>query len=112
MQLKTWFVVALVCAATSLYALQALPRCTSVEPDTAKVGDTVSVKGENLDKKSSGQLFLTNGNKDTKVVITEQSDSEIKFKVPQIKPGRYHLSILTANGASIIEQPVVLTIEE
>jgi len=112
MQIRTWFVAALVCAGTALYALQALPRCTSVDPDTAKVGDTVSAKGENLDKKSSGQLFLTDGNKDTKVIITEQSDAEIKFKVPQVKPGRYHLSILTANGASIIEQPVVLTIEE
>jgi hypothetical protein len=43
--------------------------------------------------------------------MAEQSDSEIKFKVPQIKPGRYHLAILTANKASIIEQPVVLTVE-
>jgi len=110
--MKTWLIAALVCAAVALYALQALPRCTSLDPDTAKVGDIVSVKGENLDKKSAGQLFLTDGNKDTKVVITEQTDAEIKFKVPQIKPGRYHLSILTSNGASIIDQPVVLTIEE
>jgi len=97
--------------AVALYAFQALPRCTSLDPDTAKVGDVVSVKGENLDKKSSADLYLTDGSKDTKAAISEQSETEIKFKVPQIKPGRYHLAILTANKASIIEQPVVLTIE-
>jgi hypothetical protein len=97
--------------AVALYAFQALPRCNSVDPDTAKVGDVVSVKGENLDKKSSADLYLTDGSKDTKAAISEQSETEIKFKVPQIKPGRYHLAILTANKASIIEQPVVLTIE-
>ncbi len=109
--MKTWFVFALVCMAVALYALQALPRCTSLEPDTGKSGDVISVKGENLDKKSTADLFLTDGSKDTKVAIAEQSETEIKFKVPQVKPGRYHLAILTANKASIIEQPVVLTVE-
>jgi hypothetical protein len=74
-------------------------------------GDVVSAKGENLDKKSAADVYLTDGSKDTKAAISEQSETEIKFKVPQIKPGRYHLAILTANKASIIEQPVVLTIE-
>ena len=109
--MRTWLVVTLLCMAVALYAFQALPRCTSVDPDTAKVGDVVSVKGENLDKKNSADVYLTDGTKDTKVSVSEQSESEIKFKVPQIKPGRYHVAILTANKASIIEQPVVLTIE-
>lgn len=109
--MRIWLVVTLLCIAVALYAFQALPRCTSVDPDTAKVGDVISVKGENLDKKSSADVYLTDGSKDTKAAISEQSESEIKFKVPQIKPGRYHLAILTANKASIIEQPVVLTIE-
>jgi IPT/TIG domain len=108
--MKTWFVVALVCMVVALYA-QGLPRCATLEPDTGKTGDMISVKGENLDKKSTGDLFLTDGSKDTKVSIAEQSETEIKFKIPQIKPGRYHLAILTANKASIIEQPVVLTVE-
>jgi hypothetical protein len=111
MRMRTWLVATLLCMAVALYAFQALPRCTSVDPDTAKVGDVVSVKGENLDKKNSADLYLTDGSKDTKAAISEQSETEIKFKVPQIKPGRYHLAILTANKASIIEQPVVLTIE-
>lgn len=109
--MKTWLVVTLLCTAVALVAFQAMPRCTTVEPDTGKVGDLISTKGENLDKKSTGELYLTDGSKDTKVAIAEQSETEIKFKVPQIKPGRYHLLILTANKASMIEQPVVLTVE-
>ena len=111
MHTKTWLFAVLACTAIVLYAQAALPRCTTVEPDTAKVGDSISVKGENLDKKSAGEVFLTDGAKDTKVVLEAQSATEIKFKVPQIKPGRYHLAILTANKASMIEQPVVLTVE-
>ena len=109
--MRTWLVVTLLCMAVALYAFQALPRCTTLEPDTGKVGDVISLKGENLDKKSSADVYLTDGSKDIKVPISEQSETEIKFKVPQIKPGRYHVAILTANKASIIDQPVVLTIE-
>jgi hypothetical protein len=31
--------------------------------------------------------------------------------VPAVKPGRYHLAVLTAKKDSLIEQPVVLTVE-
>jgi len=109
--MKTWLVVTLLCMAVALVAFQALPRCTTLEPDTGKVGDEISLKGENLDKKSAADVYLTAGSKDVKVPISQQSESEIKFKVPQLKPGRYHVAILTANKASIIDQPVVLTVE-
>ncbi|HTA69510.1 MAG TPA: IPT/TIG domain-containing protein, partial [Bryobacteraceae bacterium] len=82
-----------------------------VDPDTGKVGDMIAVKGENLNKTTISDVYLTDGSKDTKAVISEQTDTQIKFKVPEIKPGRYHLAMLTANGASMIEQPVVLTVE-
>lgn len=108
--MKLWSAAILACIAVGLYA-QTLPRCTSVEPDTGKIGDVISAKGENLDKKNAGDVFLTDGSKDTKVAIAEQTGTELKFKIPQIKPGRYHLAILTANKASIIEQPVVVTVE-
>jgi hypothetical protein len=111
MRMRTWLFVTLLCMAVVLYAFQALPRCTSIEPDTGKVGDEISVKGENLSKKNCADVYLSDASKDIKVAVSEQSETEIKFKVPQIKPGRYHVSILTANKASIIEQPVVLTIE-
>lgn len=109
--MRTWLVAGLMSMALALYAFQALPRCTSVEPDTGKKGDTISAKGENLGKSGMAEMYLTDGQKDTKVEISGQSDTEIKFKVPEIKAGRYHLLILSANRASLIEQPVVLTVE-
>jgi hypothetical protein len=96
----------------ALVAFQGFPKVTTVEPDSGKVGDVVSAKGENLDKASIGELYLTDGKNDTKVPIAEQSSTEIKFKVPEkVKSGRYHLLVLTANKASMIEQPVVFTVE-
>jgi len=109
--MRTWLIAGLVGFAIVLCAYQAFPRCTSVEPDTAKSGDSISAKGENLGKSSIAELYLTDGQKDFRVAIAEQSDTELKFKVPQVKAGRYHLAILTANRASMIEQPVVLTVE-
>jgi len=103
--------IALVLSA-ALVAFDGFPKVTSVEPDTGKGGDAVSAKGENLDKSSIGELYLTDGKNDTKVAIQEQSGTEIKFTVPaSIKAGRYHLMVLTANKASMIEQPVVFTVE-
>ena len=109
--MKTWLMAGLLALAISLYAFQALPRCTSVEPDTAKPGATVSVKGENLNKTSIAEVYITDGKNDTKVTVSEQTDAEIKFPVPQIMPGRYHLATLTANRQRMIDQPVVLTVE-
>ena len=109
--MKTWLIAGLIAWAMALGAFQALPRCTAMDPDTGKVGDTIAVKGENLNKASISGVYLTDGSKDIKATISEQTDTQIKFKVPEIKPGRYHLAMLTANGASMIEQPVVLTVE-
>ena len=109
--MKTWLVAGLIALAMVLGAFQSLPRCTGMDPDTGKAGDTITVKGENLDKANISEVYLTDGTKDTKAAISEQTGTQIKFKVPEIKPGRYHLAMLTANRASMIEQPVVLTVE-
>ncbi len=96
--------------ATAL-AFDGFSKLVSVEPDTGKVGDSVSAKGENLDKSKIGELYLTDGKNDVKAKITEQSESEIKFTVPKIEAGRYRLMLLTAKKDSMIEQPVVFTVE-
>lgn len=109
--MRTWLFVGLLCVAVALFAFQATPHCTTVDPDSGKKGDTITAKGENLGKSGIAELYLTDGQKDTKVTISDQSDTEVKFTVPEIKAGRYHLLVLTANKASLIEQPVVLTVE-
>jgi hypothetical protein len=110
--MQTCFVIGLLMAsAAAMAGFQGTPRCSAVDPDTAKAGDTVNATCENGDKTGGAELYLTDGKVDTKVAVMEQSADKIKFQVPRIKPGRYHLAFLTANKASIIEQPVVLTVE-
>jgi len=109
--MRTWFIVGLLSVAVAVFAFQSMPRFTTVDPDTGKKGDTITAKGENVGKSGIGELYLTDGQKDTKVDISNQSDTEVKFTIPEIKAGRYHLLVLTANKASLIEQPVVVTVE-
>lgn len=110
--MRTCFVVGLLLAsAAAMPGFQGMPRCSAIDPDTAKTGDAVSVTCQNADKTSVADLYLTDGKNDTKVAIMDRTGDQIKFQVPTIKPGRYHLAFLTANKASMIEQPIVLTVE-
>jgi len=109
--MRIWLAAGLIAMVIALGAFQALPVCNSVDPDSGKKGGTITAKGENLGKSGVGELYLTDGQKDTKAAIASESDTEIKFTIPDIKPGRYRLLILTANKASFIEQPVVVTVE-
>jgi hypothetical protein len=109
--MKAWLIALLPMSAAVLAAFQGFPRCTAVDPDTAKTGDTVSISCENADKTKVADVYLTDGKDDTKVAVMERTEDKIKFQVPSIKPGRYHVALLTANKASMIEQPVVLTVE-
>ncbi len=110
--MRTCFVVVLVLAtAAAMAGFQGMPRCSAVDPDTAKSGDAVSITCENADKITAADLYLTDGKTDTKATIMDKTGTQIKFQVPKIKPGRYHVAFLTANKASIIEMPVVLTVE-
>jgi hypothetical protein len=100
-------------AAIALYAQQAMPRMTGIEPDSAKAGDLLTVSGEHLDKGEVVELYLTDGKKDTKVQMTEQGPTAIKFKVPdKATAGRFALMVLTGGKEpKLIEQPVKVTIE-
>ena len=109
--MKTWLIALLPISAAALLAFQGMPRCTAVDPDTAKTGDTVNITCEHVDKSTVADLYLTDGKDDTKVPVMEHDADKIKFTVPKIKPGRYHIAFLTANKASMIEQPVVLNVE-
>lgn len=99
-------------AAAAAWGFQGSPSVTTVDPDTAKPGDTVSAKGTNLSKAHVAEAYLTDDKNDTKLEVVSQTDDEIKFKVPKLAPGRYHFEVLTANRASLIEEPVILTIPE
>ncbi len=97
---------------TAVWAFQEAPLIQTVEPDTAKAGVVVVAKGMNLDKNKVCELYLTDEKKDTQVKMTEQTATELKFTVPHMLPGKYHLMVMTANRSQMIEQPVVLMVEE
>jgi hypothetical protein len=110
--MHTCFVVGLLLAsAAAMAGFEGMPRCSAVDPDTAKSGDKVNATCQNADKTTFAELYLTDGKNDVKVVIMDQAGEKITFQVPKIKNGRYHLMFLTPNKASMVEQPVVLTVE-
>lgn len=84
----------------------------SVDPPNGKAGDVIAASGENLRKDAVAKLYLTDGKNDIEVTITEQSDTEIKFRIPAKAGGSLALMTLT-NGKEpkLIEQPVRVRIE-
>ena len=81
--MKLSFVLALLFAAcVPTFAQQAMPRMTTVEPQNGKAGDVIAVSGENLQKDTVAKVYLTDDKNDIEVTITEQSEKEIKFKIP------------------------------
>lgn len=98
----------------SLSAQAVFPRMVSVEPTTTKPGGEVTVHGENLDKANVAEVYLTDGQNDTKVEVLEQTSSTVKIRVPAtMKAGRFGLVVLTVSKPQrLIEQPVKLTVAE
>jgi len=90
----------------------AVPRVTSVEPEFVAPGGSAVAKGADLGKTSVAKLYITVGGSDVQVKITEQSDEEIKFELPDSTGmKRYRLMVLTAGvGAAYMEQPVAIEV--
>ena len=103
----------LLLAAGALYAQQAMPRMTAVDPETGKAGDVLTITGENLDKGQVVEVYLTDGKKDTKLQVTDQAPTTIKCKIPdKVTAGRFALAVLTGGKEpKFIEQPVKVNIE-
>ncbi len=104
----------LVAACLAAYGQQPMPRMTTVEPGNGKIGDVITVAGENLQKDQVTKVYLTDGTNDIQVEVTEQAATALKFKIPaKAKEGRFALMLLTAGkDGKLIEQPVKLTVEQ
>jgi hypothetical protein len=103
-----------VAAAPPLVAQETIPRCSTVEPMSGKVGTEIVITGENLGKETVAELYLTDGKNDIKIAMTEQTATSIKSKIPPAAHVgvRYRLMILTrGKEPKLIEQPVKVTIE-
>jgi uncharacterized protein YqfA (UPF0365 family) len=102
-------------AGLAAFAQQSMPRMNTVDPGSGKAGDEITVAGENLEKAQVAKLYLTDGKNDVLVdLITEQTPTSIKFKIPaKATAGRFALMLLTTGKEpKLIEQPVKLTVEQ
>jgi hypothetical protein len=110
--MKLSFLLALVTAAFALFAQEAMPRMTSVEPYSGKVGDVVTISGENLDKANVDKVFLIDDKNDLPCEVTEQTATAIKVKIPAKATGRMAFMIRTSGKEpKEIVQPVKVTVE-
>ncbi len=85
-------------------------RITAVDPTSGKVNDTVTVTGDSLGKGVVSGVFLSDDTNDHKATIVDQEAGKIVFKVPQVKPGDYNVSIQVGN--SLLIQPVRFTVQD
>jgi hypothetical protein len=111
----TFFVLAAIILLTSLpvwcgdeIEAAGVPVMREVVPSTATPGTVVLVNGEHLDRLHVAEVYITRGSLDTKVNVTAQSNTVLKFKVPDgTEPGRYGITVLTATKVPmLLDQPV------
>ena len=91
----------------------AVPIIKTVAPDTAKAGDVLTASGSHLDQTALAKLFVIQGEKTIEVTITNETESDVSFKVPaNLAPGRYQLMVLTrAAIPQYLEEPVFFTVQ-
>ena len=104
------FVAVLVPFAPRTFPQSTMPHIATVDPASAKVNDTVTLTGTNLGKASVAGIFLSDDKSDYKATLVDQAAEKIVFKVPQVKPGGYNLSV--QSGTQILILPVRFTVEE
>jgi hypothetical protein len=89
------------------------PLMRIVEPSVAKIGMEITVTGQNLGKECVAEVYMTQGKASYKVEVIEQTQTELKFKVPaNVPPAAYRLTVLMKGAVPLlIEEPVRLIIE-
>ena len=104
---------ALVAACLGAYAQQPAPNVDSVSPTNGKIGVEVTATGQNLQKEVVAKLYLTDGEHDLVVEVTQQTATSIKFKIPAKATGRMSLMVLTADkDPKLMQLPVKVTIDD
>jgi TonB family protein len=90
------------------------PQAESLEPRIGKAGTVLNIKGRSLSKSTVDEVYLTDHRFDMKVKVLEQSDTELKIRVPPfVKPGRLQLLLLTSGKNPVfLEQPFYVQIDD
>jgi hypothetical protein len=97
-----WLFLAAMILLAQFALAQGKPQVTTVDPASGKVNDSVTLTGENLGKESVSSVFLSDDNTDYKATVVEQAGGKIVMKVPQVKPGDYHVSIQVGDKIFIL----------
>ena len=97
-----WLFLAAMILLAQFALAQGKPQVTTVDPASGKVNDSVTLTGENLGKESVSSVFLSDDNTDYKATVVEQAGAKIVMKVPQVKPGDYHVSIQVGDKIFIL----------
>jgi hypothetical protein len=102
-----------ICAAVDPKEPAPTPLMRTVDPYMVKVGGEVTVAGDNLQKERIAEVYLTIDKTNTKVQVTAQSEKELKFIVPNVKPGSYRVTVLVRSvDPTLIEEPVRVVVQE
>jgi len=101
--------IALLLLPASLLRAQDAPHITGIDPTSGKVGDQITVTGENLGKDRVVAVFLSDAKTDYKAAVVEQSPEKIVMKVPQVSAGDYNVSIQVGN--QILIEPYRFTVQ-
>ncbi|HEY1758614.1 MAG TPA: hypothetical protein VGG72_24800 [Bryobacteraceae bacterium] len=89
------------------------PMIGQVAPAQTVAGRTATATGFQLDARHVAELYLSDGDGYYKVEILTQSDSEIRFRVPQNVPaGDKCVAMKLVGRVELVEQPVFLKILE
>lgn len=104
------FLAAFAPSAPRAFAQTNMPHIDTVDPASGKVSDTITLTGTHLGKGSVAGIFLSDDKSDYKAAVVSQADEKIEFRVPQVKPGGYNVSV-QSNGQILI-LPVRFTVEE
>ena len=73
----------------------------------------ITATGQNLQKAAVAKLYLTDGKNDIQVDVTEQTNTSIKFKIPDKATGRMSLMVLTADKEpKLMELPVKVAVDD
>ncbi len=97
-----WLFLAAMIFLAQVALAQGKPQVNTVDPGSGKVNDSVTLTGENLGKESVSNVFLSDDNTDFKATVVEQAGGKIVMKVPQVKPGDYHVSIQVGDKIFIL----------
>src|SRR5437879_5405827 len=86
--------------------MRARPKIMKVEPDPAKPGGKIMIKGENFGTKECFQGVSFGGMADgSKISFKYVNETTVEATVPAIKPGMTRVNVVTGGGSS---QAIVL----